>query len=56
MSLNNQVAISGKFDRSQANLVENSNVQPNYIGDLMQLAQQIQDADKSIQSNLFIFK
>ncbi len=39
---NNVVAISGTFDKSQANLVEGSKVDPNYTADLMTLAQQIQ--------------
>ncbi|CAF0792290.1 unnamed protein product [Brachionus calyciflorus] len=50
--MENQVVLSGTFNREQANLVENSNVQPNYTSDLIALAQQIQNADKSVQSNV----
>ena len=50
---NNQlVLVNEKFEKDQANLVENTNVMPNYTQDLMALAMQIQDADKCVQANV----
>jgi hypothetical protein len=40
--MTNTVAISGQFNRSEANLVEGSKVDVNYTADLMLLAEQIQ--------------